>query len=140
MNWEAIGALAEFVSAVAIIVTIAYLAVQVRQNTAGSVRDALNEMTRIIASDPEAARIFWAGLEDRSALTELERHQFDALLSLTFFGQQEAYQTSVPYDFGLRWVLRHPGARDWWGIYSSTMTSKFRSYVDGLINEQPPVP
>jgi hypothetical protein len=138
MNWEAIGAVAELVGALAVIVTIAFLAVQVRQNTAGSVRDAINETTRIMASDPEAARIFWAGLEDRSALTDRERYQFDALMSLTFFGLQEAYQTSAPYLAGLRWVLGHSGARDWWGSHSSTMPSKFRNYVDEILNKQPP--
>jgi len=138
MNWEAVGAVAELVGALAVIVTIAYLAVQIRRNTAGSIRDALNETTRIIASDPEATRIFWAGLADRSALTEQERHRFDALLTLTFFGQQEAFETSARDPFGLRWVLANPGARDWWSTYSSTLSNKFRSYVDQILEERPP--
>ena len=102
------------------------------------IRDALNETTRIIASDPEAARIFWAGLEDRSALTEQEQHRFDALLTLTFFGQQEAFETSDREPFGLRWVLGFPGARDWWSAHSVTLSSKFRSYVDRILDERPP--
>ena len=140
MNWDAVGAVAELVGALAVIVTVAYLAVQIRQNTAGSVREAVTETSRLIASDPSVARIFWAGLEDRSALTELDRHRFDALLALTFFGQREAFETSAHRRevFGFRFILGHPGVRDWWGIYSTTFPDKFREYVEGILNEQTP--
>ena len=33
MNWEAIGALGEVVGAIAVVLTLAYLAIQVRQNS-----------------------------------------------------------------------------------------------------------
>ena len=33
MNWEALGAIGEIVGAVAVIATLGYLAVQIRQNT-----------------------------------------------------------------------------------------------------------
>ena len=33
MNWEAIGAVGESLSAVAVLITLVYLAVQIRQNT-----------------------------------------------------------------------------------------------------------
>ena len=33
MNWDAISALSEFIGAIAVVVTLIYLAVQVRQNT-----------------------------------------------------------------------------------------------------------
>ena len=34
MNWEAIGATGEIIGAVGVIVTLVYLAIQIRQNTA----------------------------------------------------------------------------------------------------------
>jgi len=33
MNWDAIGAIAEVIGALAVLITLAYLAVQVRQNS-----------------------------------------------------------------------------------------------------------
>jgi hypothetical protein len=33
MNWEAIGAVGEIVGAIAVVVTVGYLAFQIRQNT-----------------------------------------------------------------------------------------------------------
>jgi hypothetical protein len=40
MNWAAIGAIGEIVGAVAVVVTLAYLAIQVRQNTRMMQREA----------------------------------------------------------------------------------------------------
>src|SRR5262245_51786326 len=98
MNWDAISAVAELVGSLAVIATVGYMAVQIRQNSKlvassveESIRDGLNETTRILASDRETARVFWAGLADRASLAEEERFQFDALLSLTFAGQQQAF-------------------------------------------------
>ena len=34
MNWEAIGAVGEILGAIAVLLSLAYLAVQIRQNTA----------------------------------------------------------------------------------------------------------
>ena len=33
MNWEALGALSELIGAIAVVLTLIYLAVQIRQNT-----------------------------------------------------------------------------------------------------------
>ena len=89
MNWDALAAIGQLLSSVGVIATLVYLAVQIRQNStllasslADSTRDAQSELTRLLASDREALRVFWAGLNDRSALTELDRQQFDSLLSL----------------------------------------------------------
>ena len=73
MNWEALGALAEFTAAIAVILTLIYLAVQIKQSgqlveqnnklldisIANATRDAQNEVSRIIAGDMQAAKIFW---------------------------------------------------------------------------------
>jgi hypothetical protein len=36
INWEAVGAIGEIVGAVAVVLTLGYLAVQIRQNTNAS--------------------------------------------------------------------------------------------------------
>ena len=36
MNWEAIGAISEFVGATAVVLTLVYVAIQIKQNTATS--------------------------------------------------------------------------------------------------------
>lgn len=51
MDWEAVGAVGEIVGAVAVVATLAYLALQVRQNTRMMQRDAHLDRIRHVA-DP----------------------------------------------------------------------------------------
>ena len=85
MNWNAIGAIAEALGAIGVIATLLYLSVQIRQNRdliATSVADseffAGIEVMKIMASDPEAARVWNTGFENRDALESSERTQFQA--------------------------------------------------------------
>lgn len=45
MNWEAIGAIGEILGAIGVIVTLAYLAVQIRQNTKATRASTAQQMT-----------------------------------------------------------------------------------------------
>ena len=45
MNWEAIGVIAEVVGAVAVVATLTYLAVQIRQNTQVTKASTAQQMT-----------------------------------------------------------------------------------------------
>ena len=149
MNWEALGALAEFTAAIAVILTLIYLAVQIKQSgqlveqnnrlldisIANATRDAQNEVSRIIASDMQAAKIFWAGLSDRSSLAEEERQSFDSMLWLQFSGARQGMQTGSEDTLAaLKWTLTYPGARDWWRDYQSVFTPEAKLIVDEILS------
>ena len=54
MNWEAIGAVAEIVGAAAVVITLAYLAVQIRNSTRiarSATRQAIAEMATAMGTD-----------------------------------------------------------------------------------------
>lgn len=146
MSWDALAALAELLGALGVIVTLAYLAVQIRQNTklltaslADSGRDAANEVTRILASNPDAARVFWAGIADRSSLAERDRQQFDAVLTLAFTGYRQFFsQGQLDELIAFEWLLGFPGAREWWANYSATFAGPYRDYVDRVLEERWP--
>jgi hypothetical protein len=148
MNWEALGAIAELIGAIAVILTLAYLAVQIRQNNrfveqntklldasiANSTRDAQNEVSRIIASDAGAAGVFWNGLlSGRNSLSEQDRQRFDAMLYLTFSAAQQGMQTGSDEPVtSLKWTLQYPGAVDWWGEYRDVFTEETQLAVEEL--------
>jgi len=146
VNWDAIGAVAEILGTLGVIVTVVYLAVQIRQNSqlvasslADSIRNGLNESTRIIAGDREAARIFRTGIHDRAALSETDGFQFDALMTLTFYGQQQAFvNNQIDSSAAIKWLLSLPGPRLWWSDYSHLLSDGFRNYVNQLLEKQPP--
>ena len=142
MNWDALGAIAEILGALGVIITIAYLAVQVRQNSrqvasslAESIRNGINETTRIMASNPETARVFRIGVQNPKLLDESERYQFDALLTLTFYGQQQAFVNGQIDSYALEWILQLPGARYWWTEYSHLLSREFGEYVNNILEK-----
>jgi hypothetical protein len=83
MNWEAAAAIGEILGALAVVATVAYLAVQVRQNTASvstatyeSVVSGFNLINLTIAEDEALATIFHRGLYDPDSLSEIEGVRF----------------------------------------------------------------
>lgn len=101
MNWDAIGAIGEVVGAVAVVVTLFYLTIQLRQNTAqvkhsgvateiASYQDLIgriNDLNAIRISDPDLTDLILRGQVDPDALTENERVRYGTwVLSLLRHG------------------------------------------------------
>lgn len=88
MNWDAVGAIAEAVGAVGVLITLVYLAVQIRHNSASvdastedGVTSGFNDVNNVIAADAEVARIWSSGLSDPKSLSDAETVRFFFLLS-----------------------------------------------------------
>jgi hypothetical protein len=83
MNWEAIGAIGELVGALAVVISVIYLAVQIRSGSAAlttNIRDSvfatLEQWNYQLTADPEFAWVFHRGLNDFDSLDEKERPRF----------------------------------------------------------------
>ena len=160
MNWEAIGTLAEVVGAIAVVVSLLYVAIQIRQNTRqveGQARGqrfvvlgALGEHWRgfrsNIISNPEAAGVWRRGNENPGLLTDDESTLFDMLMLDLFWGF--AYNWMMGVEDGLGDYLRDEiaenlliydsrGLRDWWATspYRNEYPSDFANFVDRLLGE-----
>ena len=84
MNWDAIGAVGEILGAVAVLITLAYLAVQIRQNTRSittsvyeSAMSGFNEVNRYVGASADLSSIFRRGSVDPSSLNEEELFRFN---------------------------------------------------------------
>ena len=71
MDWDALGALAELAGALAVFLTLVYLALQIRQNTHATrssshhaVTDALNHLNLTLAQDEKVANIWITGMNN----------------------------------------------------------------------------
>ena len=76
MNWDAVGVSAEVLGAVAVVATLAYLAVQIRQNTKAVRASALDasinsfeEDRRSISESSELAQICMRAMENHENLS-----------------------------------------------------------------------
>ena len=83
MNWDAIGAAGEIIGAAAVVVSLLYLAVQMRQSNRLVARAAEKEIlavradyNKFVASDPKLNELFWKGIDTPELLNEAERQRF----------------------------------------------------------------
>ena len=84
---QLLGNFGEFFGAIAVVVTLGYLVVQIRQNTNATrastsfaVNESLTDLNAALRSDGEFAEIWLRGIEDLDSLTPTEYARFTAHL------------------------------------------------------------
>ena len=77
-----LAAWGEFLGGIAVVVSLIYLASQIRQNsnllrasTASATSQIEYQQNALMVQDEEVARIFWEGLADRASLSEKDRRR-----------------------------------------------------------------
>ena len=88
MDWDAIGAIGEILSALGVIVTLGYLALQIRHSnklatweTHRSAVAANADTLNAVINDPDVANIFRTGFMYPDKLDELEKIRFHQLVA-----------------------------------------------------------
>ncbi len=147
MNWNAVGAIGEVLGAAGVIVTLAYLAVQIRQNTRSQRTDAygraLDRVTTLqgrLAESDTLADILLRGVPDNRLLTATERVQFTWIFYEMFSGFEfmfhEARNDGLPREVWqrwadtIRWWMTFPGVRQWWAAHPAPFTAEFTMFVN----------
>jgi len=137
MTLEDLGNIGEFIAAIGVIISLVYLATQIRQNTRAVRSSASHAITnervdflKSVTDNPDVARILLSGFVDREALDPVERFRFDYMLN-RFTVTMENYhyqnrQGAMDPDQWIRMlgVLRMigstPGGQAWWSIRPRT--------------------
>ena len=152
MNWDAIGAIGEIIGAVAVLVTLVYLARQISLNTreirASRVEGTLrghSDYNRMLAEDPDLARIFWLAIEDVERLAENDLRRWLHLCSVMMRNSEIAYfhyrQGHLPEPIHLsreRWFQRFLGTsgfRWWWAQYADILDPDFVKYIESVLED-----
>ena len=153
MRLEKLSALVELVSAVAIVVTLGYLAIQTQQNTVAtqaSVREAIleseTELIRLVVDYP----IVITGRSGDADLTDEDLVRLHAnllMLIRTRESQWLQYQNGVideiswrTYQTALPAVLSTDFMRSWWRNHTARgeFDEAFVAVVDKLLDANPP--
>jgi hypothetical protein len=155
MSLEDLGNIGEFVAAVAVVVSLIYLAVQIRQNT-GSLRTSAYEHVATGAADlnarisesAELTKLVTLGGLDPDRLSPEERVRFMFLMFAIFgnleFIFQQWQRGLIEPDAWDRWsqTIRYytwqPGVRSWWAIKPAPFSESFTRYVESECLGQPP--
>lgn len=150
ISLQDLGSLGEFVGAIGVIVTLAYLAMQIRQNTR-SVRastyqvftDSFREFRTMLVSSDRAGPLWIKGLATPEELSEGERIQFNAITMTFFRGVETSFYHATHGLLDEAWykgwrdeaaeIGRRPGARQWWSRSSHLFNPDFRAYWESRI-------
>ena len=155
MNWEAIGAIAELIGGVAVLVTLVYLSIQVKQNSQMQRQQNITEQTnrcinsgQRLASDPEFADIYRRSINN-TQLTPTEFSRLSGFLFAVLTDFEEMYynhkagqQTEFRWENLDKHVYFHikPGTKgnQWWHrLKEHFYTKEFIHHVDRLLETGP---
>jgi hypothetical protein len=157
LDLEALANIGEFVSGIVVVVSLIYLAVQVRQNTE-SLRgesharalDRISAMQAELARDGELSFLHSRGVLDVSLLTPAERIRFSWWLFEAFgafeFMFLQARSGALQQEVWDRWAattawwLSFPGVRAWWAARPAPFSKSFSAFVDDCIRDNPADP
>ena len=143
-DWGAIG---ELVGGVAVIATLIYLAVQLRQYALGinsatfhSSMQGFNQLNTMFVSDPSLADVYNRGMGNPASLSASERHQFVWLMRCYVNIYENLYQQfargACPEEYWVRYArelkqtLDSPGGRQF--RKTNTTYEDLYAYVDRM--------
>jgi hypothetical protein len=149
MNWDAITAIAEVVGALAVLITLAYLAIQTRDNVkimrSKAIWDAqvsFVEVNELLADDGAVADVLYKVLSKPDSLTDRETYQLhrflrgwfqrmEAQFALYKVGilDREVWELRLGYAQGM---LAKSPFKEWWSIdkNNSMFTKDFIESID----------
>ena len=154
MSWEAISALAEVVGVIAVMVSLIYLAVQIRQNTrqiTSSIEatrlaafesniESGNRVRELFILHPELIKLYVKGKDSFVNLEPIEKFRFGMLVRNIFSEIQGSFirQLSIEHDpHGVQGmtqmvddILTSPGVREFLATYNPDWRPEFRNLVD----------
>jgi hypothetical protein len=150
MSWDAIAAIGEALGAVAVIVTLLYLAAQIRQNTQSN-RTAALQMTSdhdtafwsLISSNESLADILVRGNRSLRSLSEVEAARYSAAMMQLYRhwdSQLELHRSGIipehlwaSFERGMAASLSTQGVQSWWQMARSQFSSELQERVDATL-------
>lgn len=155
MDLQALANVGEFIGGIFVVVSLVYLAVQVRQNTRSlRTENYARALERISAMQAQMSRdgpfvaMFSRGAVDVSSLDPMERIQFtwwayEAFGAFEFMFHQ-SQSGAIPDEVWDRWAattawwLSFPGIRAWWAAKPAPFTRSFSAFVESCIRDRGP--
>jgi hypothetical protein len=149
MNWDAISAVSQFISSIAVVLSVLYLGIQVHRSTRiarvaaqDAAAAAVRDVTNTFMENADMSRIWGAGLEDLKTLSPEDQarffhatHQFLKALETIHFHHLNGLMDEQLWR-GWQEMLRHyiaaPGMARYWEIRSQLFSVRFREFVSHL--------
>ena len=150
MDWNAIGAIADVVAAVAVVVSLIYIAVQVKGNSELLERTLQSNRTqnaqavihnfdswRKMILETGSADLWFRGINDLGSLDQTEKINFNLIASTviwscwSYFQLQENEGLIADINEHLfQDLFKHPGYREWLLVHRRYHSDDFGEFLD----------
>ena len=147
MNWEAIGAVGEILGAMAVIGSLLFVGMQIRNNTRATQVASSHNLTNTfltvlnsLATDPELTRIWLQQSRDISALSGNDLQRVLSLNVMVLKAFEDAFHhhrlgqmSDEMWDGWQAFILlvcSYPGVRQYWEQRKNFYSRSFQEYVD----------
>ncbi len=151
--------IAEIIAAIAVVISLVHLGIEIRQTRKQSIKESMDKITKeradfikLLATESELSQIIAAGLSSSSRLKTKEYFRFTSYLYYLFVQLELGFRKWKrghiddelwnAWNEGVRWWIRCPGTRDWWkNNPAGGFTPEFKEYIDRIIDaviKEPP--
>jgi len=155
MNWEAIGAIGEIAGAVLVGITLIYLAVQLRQNTAAltsstflAISSLMSSNMEVFASHVELGPLLVKSQDGLDRLSQDERARFGFLMMMAYRRVETVVvqrhlgfidpALTAGFERSALSGFASLGTRQWWEGSKGAFSSLFSTWVDTQLASNPP--
>ncbi|MGB5245866.1 MAG: hypothetical protein WBM54_03710 [Woeseia sp.] len=150
MSLDEVGSVSELISSIAVLISLVYLAIQIRSNTDAArtstyqaVVAEFSALNRTMASTPDLSILYVNALEDFESLSPEEKARISQLFFTSFHNFENMYyqrrKNYLEDDVWLGWkrlmltYYARPGFQTWWQKRSDVYSA---SFVDFLRTEK----
>lgn len=156
VDWDMIGALGELMGATAVVLTLFYLARQVREASAeaqrnrfGNLNDEISRVADSWGSEDELSDIVFRGLHDPMSLTPHEAFRFNSSVFRMFKAWESVFHYSREggvhqwgadgFRRGMTDLVGLPGMQKYWVDRQHWFSPEFIEEVEGILPTVTPV-
>jgi hypothetical protein len=148
VNWEAISAIGQLVGALAVVISLIYLAREVRSNARAtrhasmrSISDALTRWVQQLSEHPHVRELYYRGIHDFESLEGADIAGFSALMLALFRVYEDMYHQQLEgmdiyvwrgIEVSIRDINGYPGVQAWWRSRSHWFTEEFAKHINQL--------
>jgi hypothetical protein len=153
MNWDAIGAIGEIVGALAVVLTLGYLAIQTRHNAAATQSSTELEASKQFSSfvtriaNSETLQRIWDDAQSEKTLSPEDYRQYLWLMADCFhmsegifIQHQKGYVSDEVWGEFERLMLgflQTKPTQEWWSNRNSPFSNDFFDHIEKLIRKDP---
>ena len=145
VNWEAISAIGQIVGAIAVVISLIYLAREIRRNARAerlASMSSLNRWLEELVAYPHVRELYYRGIHDFESLKGADVVGCSTLMAQLFRMYEETYDQLLEGHLAprmwrraeapMRDLIGYPGIQAWWRLRSHWFSEEFVNHINQL--------